>query len=41
MTHGLLDELAPEARLAAFEPQDPDRAGCVIEIKGGRLQPLR
>jgi predicted ArsR family transcriptional regulator len=34
ITVGLLDQLAPEARLTAFEPRDPDRAGCVVEIAG-------
>lgn len=34
LTQGLLDELAPAARLTAFVPQDPDRAGCLIEIDG-------
>jgi predicted ArsR family transcriptional regulator len=32
MTRGLLDVLEPRARLAAFLPGDPDRAGCVIEL---------
>jgi predicted ArsR family transcriptional regulator len=32
ITRGLLDVLAPEAKLTAFVPQDPDRAGCTIEI---------
>lgn len=31
ITRGLLDELAPEARLERFEPHDPQRAGCVVE----------
>ena len=34
LTQGLLDELAPSTRLAAFAPQDPERAGCLIEIDG-------
>ena len=34
ITAGLLDELAPEARLETFEPHDPDRAGCLIEVVG-------
>lgn len=33
ITLGLLDVLAPNARLATFEPHDPDEAGCVIEIR--------
>ena len=32
ITLGLLDMLDPQARLAAFEPHDPDEAGCVIDI---------
>lgn len=32
LTLGLLDRLAPEAQLTAFLPEDPDRAGCVIEV---------
>lgn len=34
LTRGLLDELAPAARLAAFVPEDPDLAGCLIEVEG-------
>lgn len=34
ITAGLVDELAPGATLVAFEPQDPDRAGCLIELAG-------
>ena len=34
ITRGLLDALAPEARLTAFVPRDPDRAGCTIEVRG-------
>lgn len=34
ITAGLLDELAPEARLATFEPHDPERAGCLVEVVG-------
>lgn len=34
VTRGLLDELAPSARLTGFVPHDPDRAGCLIEVKG-------
>jgi predicted ArsR family transcriptional regulator len=36
LTQGLLDGLAPSARLAGFVPKDPDQAGCVIEIHGFR-----
>jgi hypothetical protein len=32
LTRGLLDELAPFARLTAFVPEDSERAGCLIEI---------
>jgi predicted ArsR family transcriptional regulator len=34
MTRGLLDELAPKTRLAAFVPKDPDVAGCEITLRG-------
>lgn len=34
ITRGLLDELNPRARLAAFVPHDPDDAGCLIDIRG-------
>lgn len=34
ITRGLLDALAPDAKLTAFVPHDPDRAGCTIEIRG-------
>jgi predicted ArsR family transcriptional regulator len=34
MTRGLLDGLAPSAKLAGFVPEDPDRAGCLIKIQG-------
>jgi predicted ArsR family transcriptional regulator len=33
LTRGLLDEIAPGARLTRFVPHDPDRAGCEIEIE--------
>lgn len=32
ITAGILGTLAPDARLAHFEPKDPDRAGCLIEV---------
>lgn len=36
ITRGLLDAIAPEARLAAFVPgEDPRRAGCLIRLRGG------
>ena len=34
MTRGLLDRLAPSARLARFIAEDPDRAGCRLEVDG-------
>lgn len=34
LTRGLLDQLAPAARLASFVPEDPDLAGCLIEVEG-------
>lgn len=34
LTRGLLDRLAPTARLDRFVPHDPDRAGCEIVIEG-------
>jgi predicted ArsR family transcriptional regulator len=34
LTRGLLDQVAPSARLARFVPHDPDRAGCEIKIEG-------
>ena len=34
ITRGLLDVLAPEAKLAGFVPHDPDKAGCLIELRG-------
>ncbi len=34
LTLGLLDALAPEARLNRFVPEEPQRAGCLIEVDG-------
>jgi predicted ArsR family transcriptional regulator len=34
LTRGLLDQIAPAARLTRFVPHDPDRAGCEIEVEG-------
>lgn len=34
ITRGLLNAFAPDAKLTAFVPEDPDRAGCMIEIRG-------
>jgi predicted ArsR family transcriptional regulator len=33
ITRGLLDVLHPRAQLAGFVPRDPDRAGCLIELR--------
>ena len=34
LTRGLLDGLAPSARVTGFVPEDPERGGCLIEIGG-------
>lgn len=34
LTRGLLDQLDPAARLVSFVAEDPDRAGCLIEVEG-------
>lgn len=34
ITRGLLDVLEPHAKLTGFVPHDPDRAGCLIELRG-------
>jgi predicted ArsR family transcriptional regulator len=34
LTQGMLDRLDPTARLTSFVPEDPDRAGCLIEVEG-------
>ena len=39
ITRGLLDALAPDARLTAFIPRDPEPAGCTIEIRGLKPAP--
>ena len=39
MTRGLLDVIAPTTRLARFTPNDPDQAGCRIELAGRHRQP--
>ncbi len=36
ITRGLLDVLAPEAKLSAFVPHDPDEAGCLVKLRGLR-----
>lgn len=33
ITVGLLAEIEPKARLIRFEPHDPDRAGCLVEVE--------
>jgi predicted ArsR family transcriptional regulator len=33
ITRGLLDALEPGARLVDFVPRDPDKAGCLIDVK--------
>jgi predicted ArsR family transcriptional regulator len=33
ITLGLLDVFDPHAWLAAFDPHDPDEAGCVIDVR--------
>jgi hypothetical protein len=38
ITAGLLEGLAPQARLLVFEPHDPDVAGCLVEMVGPRLR---
>lgn len=34
LTQGILDRVAPAARLARFVPHDPDLAGCEIDVDG-------
>ena len=34
ITLGLLDRLAPAARLTGFVPHDPRSAGCLIQVAG-------
>lgn len=34
LTLGLLDALAPSARLTRFVPQEPQHAGCLMEVDG-------
>jgi predicted ArsR family transcriptional regulator len=36
ITAGILSELDPKAKLTAFEPHDPERAGCLVEVKAAR-----
>jgi predicted hydrocarbon binding protein len=35
ITAGLLAETDRKAKLTRFEPHDPDRAGCLVEVAGG------
>ena len=42
ITQGLLDELDPAGRLTRFEPHDPERAGCLVEVSGAeRIKPAQ
>lgn len=41
ITRGLLEALAPDAKLAAFVPHDPDTAGCTIQVRGLQAPPER
>lgn len=34
ITRGVLDVVAPSAKLVAFVPSDPDLGGCLIEVGG-------
>jgi hypothetical protein len=33
ITRGLLQRLAPRARLVDFVAKDPDRGGCLVEVQ--------
>src|SRR5215475_4579151 len=35
ITEGMLAELDPRAKLTRFEPGDPDRADCMVEVAAG------
>jgi predicted ArsR family transcriptional regulator len=35
VSRGLLERLAPGARLTGFVPKDPDAAGCLIDVAAG------
>ncbi len=35
VTEGMLATLDPRAKLTRFEPGDPDRAGCLVEVRTG------
>jgi predicted ArsR family transcriptional regulator len=41
MTRGLLDVITPATKLAGFVPNDPDEAGCRIELAGRSPRPER
>jgi predicted ArsR family transcriptional regulator len=34
LTRGLLDAIDAKTKLSGFEPKDPDRAGCLVEVRG-------
>jgi len=34
ITRGLLDSIDAKTKLSGFEPQDPDLAGCLVEVRG-------
>lgn len=34
LTRGMLDTIDPKTKLVAFDPKDPDAAGCLIELRG-------
>ncbi|MGH2873621.1 MAG: hypothetical protein ACRDL5_14315, partial [Solirubrobacteraceae bacterium] len=38
LTHGLVERLIPGARLIAFEPHDPDEAGCLVGVAGAGVR---
>lgn len=33
IVRGILESVAPDAQLSAFEPRDPDVADCIVEVK--------
>lgn len=41
ITLGVLDILEPASRLTRFEPHDPDRAGCLVEVEHPAAEPGR
>ncbi|HEX3976351.1 MAG TPA: helix-turn-helix domain-containing protein [Solirubrobacteraceae bacterium] len=34
VTRGLLDSIDAKTKLTAFEPKDPDLAGCLVQVRG-------